>query len=257
MKKVLSLLLAAILVISNISMVFAELSDVDTHWAKEEVNYMVEKEVIKGYPDGTFKPNDNMKKSEFYTVINGLMGFTELGEVAFEDVAETAWFYAEVQKGVGAEYILPGTTLEPAVNITRGEVARIIVKVFEIELNEAAAEEFTDHESFGELKATIGGLKNADLVAGFPDGNFGAEGEITRAEVVKMLHSAYTTLVEIEDNVEESAEEVEPTEETETEVETEAEVVEEAETEEAVEETETTEETEATEESETEGTEEV
>ncbi len=33
--------------------------------------------VINGYDDGTFKPDNNMTKAEFYKVINHLMGYEE------------------------------------------------------------------------------------------------------------------------------------------------------------------------------------
>ena len=38
------------------------------------------KGILSGYPDGTFKPTNKMSKSEFYRVINGLMGYTEKSE---------------------------------------------------------------------------------------------------------------------------------------------------------------------------------
>lgn len=34
-------------------------------WAKDEISYLVEHEVIKGYPDGTFKPNQKVTRAQF------------------------------------------------------------------------------------------------------------------------------------------------------------------------------------------------
>lgn len=180
-----------LLMISSSSLVFAVDHDYENHWARNEINYMKDNGIVKGYLDGTFKPDNNMTRVEFYTVINRLMEFTELEEdIQFEDVLESDWFYVQVQKAIKAKYIEPETKLEPNRNITRGEVALIIGKLFDIELDENAAKEFLDYEFFNDdAKGIIGGLKKAGLVNGFPDGRFGPEAEITRAEVVKMLHS--------------------------------------------------------------------
>lgn len=45
-------------------------SDVDTkHWAKETIQWGVEKGVVTGYTDGTFKPNQNVSESEFLAML--------------------------------------------------------------------------------------------------------------------------------------------------------------------------------------------
>lgn len=165
-------------------------SDYEDNWAKSEINYMKDKGILSGYPDGTFRPTNNMNKSEFYKVVNGIMGFTQKSKVNFNDVSPTDWYYDEVQKGVSANYILPGTSLNANENITRGEVARIIGIIFGVEENKLEASKFTDSLTLPEeLKGIIGGLKKNGYINGYPDGTFRANAEITRAEVVKMLYN--------------------------------------------------------------------
>ncbi|TYQ16519.1 UNVERIFIED_CONTAM: S-layer family protein [Acetivibrio alkalicellulosi] len=41
----------------------------DRHWAVWAIEYVSEKELFKGYPDGTFMPNQNITRAEFATVI--------------------------------------------------------------------------------------------------------------------------------------------------------------------------------------------
>jgi hypothetical protein len=165
-------------------------SDYEDNWAKSEINYMKNKGILSGYPDGTFRPTNNMSKSEFYKVVNGIMGFTQKSEVNFNDVSPTDWYYDEVQKGVSANYILPGTSLNANQNITRGEVARIIGVIFGVEENKLEASKFTDSLTLPEeLKGVVGGLKKNGYINGYPDGTFRANAEITRAEVVKMLYN--------------------------------------------------------------------
>ncbi len=189
MKRTISLILALILVISTGS-VFAEIGDYEKSWAKEEITYMLNKGVISGYPDKTFKPANNMTRAEFYRLINTLLGYSELGEVEYEDVKAEDWFYEEVQKASKANYLVKGKKLNPNGKITRGEVAKIIGNRFEIEEDIKEANNFLDSEEIPkEIKGIIGGLKKKGYIAGYPDKTFRYKSEITRAEVVKMLHS--------------------------------------------------------------------
>lgn len=207
MKKLLTLMLALMLVISSGSMVMAEAKDYDQSWAKEEISYMIEKNVLEGYEDGTFKPENDMTKAEFYTVVNQLFGFEETAEVEFEDVNSDNWFYGHIEKGLKAGYIVPATNLNPNAKITRGEVARIISFIYEVEENKDEAMKFEDHSEIPtELLGAIGGLKKMELIAGYPDGTFKAAGEITRAEVVKMFYNASGEIINQAGEVSEDAE---------------------------------------------------
>lgn len=190
MRKGLSLFIALVLVLSSTTMAFGQASDYASSWAKDEIDYMREKGILKGYPDGTFRPNDNMAKSEFYKVINSFIGFTEKEDTTFKDVEPGDWYYEEAKKGVAAGYINPEEKLNASENITRGEVVRIISLVLGVEEDEDSAKSFYDYPSFPEeLKGKIGGLVKGKLITGYPDNTFKPNNEIARAEVVKILHN--------------------------------------------------------------------
>lgn len=192
MKKYLSLLLALLLILSS-TVAFTqgnEVSDYETHWAKKEIDYMKEKKILSGYPDGTFRPDNNMTKAEFYRIINGLIGYSEKAKITFDDVKEIDWFYEEVQKAVKAGYIKQSQCLNPNNYITREEVAEILGIVFNIEEDIEVAREFKDFHLIPEnLRGIFGGLKKQGYIVGYPDGTFRPKSNITRAEVVKMLHN--------------------------------------------------------------------
>ena len=67
-KKFLSGVLSAALLLSTVSVAAAGFSDVENDptvkWAVPYINEMAEKGYIKGYEDGTFKPNNTISKTE-------------------------------------------------------------------------------------------------------------------------------------------------------------------------------------------------
>lgn len=209
MKKVLCIALCLMIIMSNFTAVFAIENDYDNNWAKNEIKYMKNRGIVSGYPDGSFKPDNNMSKAEFYKVINRIMGFTNKSEINFSDVTTDNWYYNDVAKGVAAGYIIPAKLLEADNKISRAEVARIISVVFSVEGDEKETEKFTDYNIIPDnLKAIIGGLKKNGFISGYPDGSFRFNAEITRAEVVKMLHNIVGEIVNekgiVSNNVEKS-----------------------------------------------------
>ncbi|HBB28959.1 MAG TPA: hypothetical protein DC000_06890, partial [Clostridiales bacterium] len=188
--KVLSLIIMLLMLISSVSTVYAQVSDVEKHWAKEEISYMLDKGYLTGYPDGTFRPENNVSKAEFYRIINNLMGYTEEAEFGFKDVKSEDWFYNDVAKGIKMGYLIDAEFLNPRDFITREEVARIIGVTFKLSENVESTTYFKDYTLISPSAAGfIGTLKDEGYIAGFPDGNFEPLNNIKRSEVVKMLYN--------------------------------------------------------------------
>lgn len=207
MKKVLCVVFCLFLVLSNCTIALAQTNDYENNWAKAEIESIKSKGIIVGYPDGTFRPNNNITKAEFYKIINKTMGFINESEVNFSDVIPEMWYYNDVAKGIEAKYIIPTGLLNANKNISRAEVAKILGIVFEIEGDELEASKFTDYESIPEdLKPVIGGLRKNGYINGYPDGSFRVNSEITRAEVVKMIHNISGEIVNQKSIVEKNAE---------------------------------------------------
>ena len=67
-------------------------SDVSTsHWAFEYISELVNDNVLSGYHDGLFRPNDNVTRAEFAKIMTGASGIQvkPATSTSFEDVAVT------------------------------------------------------------------------------------------------------------------------------------------------------------------------
>lgn len=192
-------LLVTILVIALNGMTFAEGMDVEKHWAKNEIEYLVSKKIMSGYNDGTFKPDKEITRAEFIKTINNVFGYTEKAQISFSDVKESDWYYEDIQKGVAAGYIggYSDETMKPNKAISRQEAAKIIAVAYNLDKqNSTSAGEFKDLDKIEEwAKSYVGIMKDSGFMSGYVDGTFGPKKNITRGEVAKILYTASGEIV--------------------------------------------------------------
>ena len=105
--------------------------DTPSSWYNKAINASVQRGIMKGYPDGTFKPNDAITRAEFTQMI-ATIDNKAYGVAPFADVVGH-W----AERPIGSEYqagrILgyPDGTFRPDNHITRCEAAVILNKIFE------------------------------------------------------------------------------------------------------------------------------
>jgi len=78
----------------------AHFTDVENHWAMDAIEELYRSHYLSGYPDGTFKPDHNMIRSEAVTLINRMLYRGPLQGLApqFPDVSENHWAFGDVQE---------------------------------------------------------------------------------------------------------------------------------------------------------------
>ena len=104
-------------------------SDVEM-WAKQDINELAAAEVVSGYGDGTFRPDNAVTRAEFVTMLMRIIG--ENGNTsAFADV-NGHWAEKYIDKASEYGYIngYEDGTFRPDNNITRAEAVTIMSKVF-------------------------------------------------------------------------------------------------------------------------------
>lgn len=198
-----SLLLLSVMILSmSIPAVYAQstpVSDIGSHWAKQEISSWIEQGFIDGYPDGTFKPNNSISRAEFIKLVNSLFAFSEKAPVSFTDVKESDWFYAEFAKASKVGYLsgYKAGTIDPNGLITRQEVATIAAKVKLLQEDAAAANGFADAALIpAESKGFIGAVAKAKVMNGYPDKKFEPLKNITRAESIVALNKLISIITE-------------------------------------------------------------
>ncbi|MBQ4900750.1 S-layer homology domain-containing protein [Paenibacillus sp. Marseille-P2973] len=167
-------------------------TDLTNHWASKEIEKLASKNIISGYPDGSFKPNQEINRAEFVTLVCRLLQLeSTAGGSAFKDVKSDAW-YAGCVGAVKEAGIVGGYqdgTFKPNQKITREEVFVIIYKMAKDKLNASGNQQaFIDDAAVSSwAKEAVNALVKAGVVSGYEDGSIKPKNSITRAEVAKLL----------------------------------------------------------------------
>ncbi|MYL49333.1 hypothetical protein GLV98_07540 [Halobacillus litoralis] len=194
MKKILSsmfvlyVFLTIPMVTVNASESYPDLDQVP--WAKSEILYLSDHEIISGYPDGSFKPKEEVTRGQV-----ALMVIKDLYPEAapqqnnpFVDVPKGKYYTDAVrvayEKGIISGY--PDQTFKPNAYITRAEVALIVDRAYSIN-REGNPHGFTDDHIFPWAQESILDLNSKGIINGYTDGTFKPGNDITRAAFAKVL----------------------------------------------------------------------
>lgn len=146
---------------------------------------------IIGYPDGTVQPNGQITRAEATTIFFRLL--TEESRSAnltktngYTDVASDAWYNTAVSTMTKAGIVdgYPDGTFRPDAPITRAEMAKIISLFAKLDKSESRYSDIAGHWAEAYIKLAAGN----GWIAGYPDGTFGPQRNITRAETATMIN---------------------------------------------------------------------
>lgn len=111
----------------------------DNYWAAPQIKELSEKGVIVGYPDGTFKPDENVTRAEFAAMAIRALGqeHTKVAQpVHFTDIDQLHWAYEDIQKAVYFDLISnskPEEAFRPDDSVSRGESISVAVNALTTE----------------------------------------------------------------------------------------------------------------------------
>lgn len=175
-------------------------SDISTHWAKSEIEYLAAKQIVKGkeIEGGTFSPNDRVTRAEFVAMLVRALGVdgNETGNNVFSDVGSNAWYYDPVMKASSTGLVngYGNGCFAPDVLITREEIASLSVralKYMKMQLDTADSNVlsvFTDKSSISGWAAENEAIAvKTGIIQGMPGGLLAPGSMATRAESAVIL----------------------------------------------------------------------
>ncbi|MCL6576689.1 choice-of-anchor P family protein [Kyrpidia sp.] len=153
-----------------------------------------------GYPDGTFRPDRSVTRAELATIVAHIMKLQDYTNqpISFRDVPSNYWARPFIA-AVTAKHLFPtfnDQTFRPDQPATRAEVAAVMVRMQQTDpvefakLPAGAKATFTDvpagYWAYNDIETAV----RLGFLSGYPDGHFGPDDPVTRAQVVSLLGRA-------------------------------------------------------------------
>ncbi|MGE7051009.1 S-layer homology domain-containing protein, partial [Paenibacillus glucanolyticus] len=165
--------------------------DTEGHWAQAAIDELASRGIVKGYANGSFKPDSLIRRDEFTVLLVRALGLQGEGQYPFKDESDIPeWSREAVGLAVEAGMIqgYQDGRFQPAGVITRAELTVMLAKALGLEPLQGDPAKFADLASFPAwAKGYIAAAYAEGLVSGRSGGKFEPDAPATRAEAVVML----------------------------------------------------------------------
>lgn len=178
-----------------------------THWAWEYIQDLSALDIIAGYPDGLYRPNQGVNRAEFAAIVSRAFESSQVREaVTFSDVPENYWGFNAVRAAYQFGFLdrINGNLFQPQRGLTRGAAMMAIARGLELpNLTPSAAQAILANYSGTvgsmEMQQTLASLIQSRIFVGYPNPNqLNLDQEITRAEVAVLVYQALASLGGVE-----------------------------------------------------------
>lgn len=163
--------------------------DAEGHYAQNAIETWSGHGVLRGYPDGSFRPDGGITRGELAVVLDRVMGYQDGTENIYPDLPDGKWCTDSILR-LARQGIFTGDErgrMKPDAPITRQEAFTALARVLEIEEN-GKASGFSDEAAVADwAKGYIGAMREKGYISGDRNGAVHPGDPITRAEVVTTL----------------------------------------------------------------------
>lgn len=194
MKKRTSVALALLLGWNVLTAESTSAEDISKHWAYESLNYAVNNGILKGDDKGNYKPDQDIKRSEFAALLVRALKLTpkSTSSISFRDVTVNKWFYKEVQ--IASQYGLikgkENNYFKPDELITREEMAVMIKRAVDYYNYDSLSLNlyFNDAKQISSWAVNeIKSILSLGLMTGITENQFAPKAYTKRAQAITVL----------------------------------------------------------------------
>jgi hypothetical protein len=190
----------------------------------DSIDWLSDADIVIGYPDGTFKPDQCVNRAEFVklvTLTSSLPYVPERTTDKFPDVRPSDWFYTYVGNAFTLSWIqgYPDGTFKPGNCVNRVEAIKMALWGFNIDhypvpdigwpwadVKHDAWYSSYFYTAIDKSLLPLEHVKYTNLESGWPSNYYYPDRNMTRAEVAEMLYRMYklqneSKVVPLEDDV--------------------------------------------------------
>ena len=147
----------------------ASFSDVKGRWSEHAISSLVDKQIMKGYSNNTFKPQQKITREEFAVIVYNYMSYKGINvggqPVSYADGATISPWAKDAVNTLGAAGYMTGAynRFNPKKYVTRGEAVNVLYRVVTgntvASKETAAVQGSLETQVFKDIKDTYGSVK--------------------------------------------------------------------------------------------------
>jgi hypothetical protein len=112
-------------------------SDLENHWAKSSILALRERSLVRGYPDGKFRPQASLTRAEFASLMCGAFPQAKpvREPISFSDVPRSHWAFESIQTATKKQFFsgYPDGTFRPEQPIPRVQAIAVLASALYIQ----------------------------------------------------------------------------------------------------------------------------
>lgn len=158
-------------------------------WAFEAIEYGIDQQIVSGYPDNTFRPNDVLKRAHVAKMLYRVYG--DAFNTKLDQFADVQWgsedYYAfDALYEAGFYQLVENNKIFPYKTISRGETAIILATVFQVPLD-GKQNDIKDVPKTSKYYRYVNALVNAKVTNLYDGAYFKPDASLTRAQFITFV----------------------------------------------------------------------
>jgi hypothetical protein len=186
----------------NPAPVFAQttgFSDVPSgYWARDFIAELAQRNIIAGFPDGTFRPEAAVTRAQFAAMVRKAFNKNKVrNSTTFVDVSSSYWAYSAIQEAYQMGFLAgyPGNVFNPEQKIPREQVLVSLANGLTYTATNAVATDlqiYNDTSSISDYaRNSIAAATEKQIVVNYPNvSSLNPGRNATRAEVAAFIYQA-------------------------------------------------------------------
>ena len=141
-------------------------SDVKGRWSERAIASLVDKQIMSGYSNGTFKPEQKITREEFAVIAYNYMTYKGMstleGAAPYADEAKiSSWARQAVDALAAAGYMKGGNynMFNPKQYVTRGEAVNVLYRILTGVKETTQSQDGLESKAFKDIKDVYGSIK--------------------------------------------------------------------------------------------------
>ncbi|MGA7935304.1 MAG: S-layer homology domain-containing protein, partial [Kovacikia sp.] len=171
-------------------------TDIEGHWAANFILGLANQNLIRGFEDGTFRPDANINRAQYAAVIaNAFKPPIKRDGINFPDVPANFWAKSAIDQSYRGGFIsgFPDGTFKPDVNVLRLQILLSLVSGLGLPAADPTVlNTYTDQDKIPQnARSAVAIATQQGLVVNYPTvRQLNPVNEATRAEVCAMTYQA-------------------------------------------------------------------